>query len=198
MAEPHSKKQVSQNRIKLLLVTVLSVVLLYVIFSQSEHGPVTARVVGTSDPRTTNPLSLSDSVKSRAGSMNPAPGSVLATVAWPATPLADVLAINPFKLLDDLKPVGLIPGTTPTVVESGADLAESQDTKSMELRDAIKSHRLKAIVKTPTGIGAIVGDAVIGVGDVVGNRLRVTEIRPIGVVFELIEEPIDRISTIEK
>jgi hypothetical protein len=184
MAEPTSPKNPNPSWKKLLLVAVLGAVLLYVVTSPSDQGTSPTLVARPPEQRPTIP-----SVSSNAMA-KPVPGSTTGAVTWPATPLADVLAFNPFKMPAELKPpVAPVTEETPLSLAPAADLNELDAAQAAELREALKGQRLTALVQTSKGIGAIVGEAVVTVGDLVGERLRVTAIRPDGVLLELIDKP---------
>jgi len=124
-------------------------------------------------------------------SQKPAVGSIPGSaVTWPATPLNEVLTVNPFKLPTELRPVTTVANESLQTLAPAEDLKQLDAEKLAELRAAVKAQRLTALVQTNKGVGAIVGDSVVSVGDLVGERLRVTAIRPEGVEVELIDKPI--------
>lgn len=180
MAEPASTKKPAPSRKKLLLIPVLGAVLLYVVCAPSNEGTAPTLAARTPEPRQMNPPASSTA----------AAYPVAVAVTWPTTPLADVLAFNPFQMPAELKPpVVSVAKVSPLPLTPDVDLKKLDAAKAAELREALKGQRLKALVQTSKGLGAIVGDAVVAVGDIVGERLRVTAIRPDGVLLELIDKP---------
>lgn len=183
MSESASGKQPAPNGKKLALIPVLGAALLYMVASPSDQAVAPTLAVRRPEPNSTNPLLPSTTAA------KPAAGTAT-TVTWPATPLEDVLAYNPFQMPAELKPlVEPVVEPSPLLLTPGQDPGELDVAQAAELRDALKGQRLTALVQTTRGLGAIVGDAVVSVGDLVGERLRVTAIRPDGVLLELIDKP---------
>lgn len=188
MDERSSRKPPAQSGKKLLLIPVLGVVLLYLVFAPSDDGEAPALVA---PPPAANPGASDEASPSSKGSRTRSgPAANAIAVSWPTTPLADVLAVNPFKLPEELKPlvepVEEDPPPPPAAVAAPEEVAAA---KAAELREAMTGLRLGALIRTPSGIGAMVGGTVVLVGDTVGNRFRVIAIRPEGVELELIDKP---------
>lgn len=184
MAESASTTKPTPSWKKLLLIPVLGAVLLYVVCAPSNEGAAPTLAARVPEPHQTKPLAPSTAVA------NSTTGSATVPVTWPATPLADVMAFNPFQMPAELKsPVDSVDRASSLPLTPDEDLKELDAARAAELRAALKGQRLAALVKTSKGLGAIVGDAVVAVGDLVGDRLRVTAIRPEGVVLELIDKP---------
>ena len=180
MSEPVSPRPSFPGWKKLLLIPVLGAVLLYVVCAPPNEGAVPTSAARVPESHRTQPP---------ASVAKPSQGSVAVEVTWPATPLADVMAFNPFRLPAELRlPVDPAADVSPSP-NLDADWNELNTARAAELREALKGQRLTALVQTSRGLGAIVGDAVVAVGDIVGERLRVTEIRPEGVLLELIDKP---------
>lgn len=203
MAERSSSRKSAPRNLKLLLIPVLGAVLLYVVCSPSNAvtpPPPLVRASGPQPQTSSAPAAVSTATATRRAaslataklateaSQKPAVGSTPGSaVTWPATPLTDVLAVNPFKMPTELKPVVAVAEVPPQPLRQ--DLKEPDSTKTAELRAAVKGQRLTALLHTSKGVGAIVGDNVVGVGDLVGERLRVTAIHSTGVELELIDKP---------
>lgn len=202
MAEHSSSQKPAPGKAKLVLIPVLGFVLLYVVCSPSNDiappvqlarppvpltstsAPSTAAAVTPSTPTTARATAAWPASEASAKSSS---ASATATVTWPATPLAEVLAVNPFKMPTELMPAVAEVEAPPQPL--APDRKELAAEKFAELQAAAKGQRLAALVRTSKGVGAIVGDSVVGVGDRVGDRLRVTAIRPEGVEVELIDKP---------
>ncbi len=189
MNDPQPKPAPSQNLIKMLLIPVLGAVLYYVLFSPADNTtPATVMApVGLSSHSRPSPTTFPMATPEASDSA--------VTVTWPSVPVADVLATNPFRMPEALRsqtiPVAEDPpAPTPAAVQAQA--AEHEKELVAELRAAVKEHRLSGLVRTSQGIGAIVGDEVVTVGDTIGDRLRVTAVRPEGIVLELIQRPVGR------
>ena len=202
MAEHPSSQKPASGKAKLVMIPALGAVLLYVVCSPSSGiaPPVqlarppapptstsaasTASAVTPSTPTTTRVAAAlpASEASSKSGS-----ASATASVIWPATPLAEVLAVNPFKMPTELMPAVAAAEVPPQPL--APDRKELAAEKFAELQTAAKGQRLAALVRTSKGVGAIVGDSVVGVGDRIGDRLRVTAIRPEGVEVELIDKP---------
>ena len=185
MAETTSTVPPTQNRTKLLLIPVLAAAFLYLVCAPAEPSGSAIRIAAPSSSTSSQPQLTNVKDLKSTRPLNSIP--IASRVTWPSTPLADVLAHNPFKLPAELRLItNSIPiNTQPT--DNTVDLDEQDEAKKEELRAAIKGQRLAALVKTKKGLGAIIGESVISVGDKVGDRLRVTSIRPDGVVFELVD-----------
>jgi len=199
MVERASSKNPPPNRIKLLMIPVLGAIMLYLLFAPSEKVTVPTLVVRPPEGQSAN------------GASTPHSDAHAVAVTWPTIPLSEVLATNPFQLPESLKPyrnpepavtpepvVQAEPVAPPTPPITPEEQAAKDEALAAELRDAVKSHRLTALVRTSKGIGAMVGDHVVMVGDKVDDRFRVAAIRPDGVVLELIEQPADASHTSKK
>lgn len=194
MSEPASPKKSAPNWKKLALIPVLGAVLLYAVASPSDEAAPPTLVVRPAQSGSTNSPAPSTPVSSTNASSSPTAKKPLqgttTTITWPATPLEEVLAHNPFRMPAELRPlVASVTEPSPMLLTPGESPEELEVAKGAELREALKGQRLTALVQTTKGVGAIVGDNVVGVGDLVGERLRVTAIRPDGVLFELIDKP---------
>ncbi len=195
MAERAVSNNSSQSRIKVIMIPVLGVIMLYMLFAPSEKVVVPTLVVRKPEGQPANGVPMS-----------PADNNAIA-VTWPTISLSEVLATNPFQLPQGLKPYSkpepeviaepvvevepVVPAPPPI---SAAEQAAKDEALAAELREAAKSHRLTALVRTSRGIGAMVGDHVVMVGDKIDDRFRVAAIRPDGVVLELIERPVNATS----
>lgn len=197
MVERASSKNPPPNRIKLLMIPVLGAIMLYLLFAPSETVTVPTLVARQPDGQGANAKST--------------PHADAAVVTWPTIPLSEVLATNPFQLPESLKPyknpepevssvpmVQVEPVVPPTPSITPEEQAAKDEALAAELRDAVKSHRITALVRTSKGIGAMVGDHVVMVGDKIDDRFRVAAIRLDGVVLELIERPGDASHTSKK
>lgn len=174
-------KKAAQSKTKLLLIPVLGIVFLYVLWSPSE--PPAAPAVSLRPPSGPTVPSPGNAPVAK-GAAN-APGT---SVKWPTTPLSEVLAKNPFQMPEKLRALATPVAPEPVApVEPQVTTAERDAELAAALRAAAQTHRLTGLVQTSKGIGAIVGDTVVTVGDKIGDRLRVTSIRRDGVVLELIE-----------
>lgn len=195
MAEQSPAPGMSANRFKLLLIPILCVIMGYVLFAPEEVAPVPTLLVrppaGTVDPTGAVPAS---------GEVSVAP------VSWPSIPLKDVLATNPFQRPDTLKAVKLPdpvtnvepmikpePTEPPVPTVTPEEIAAKEHALQEELRVATKKLRLSALVRTSRGIGAMVGDQVVMVGDKLDERFRVAAIRSDGIVLELVDPPVEAI-----
>ena len=202
MAERPSSQKPAPGKSKLVLIPILGAVLLYVVCSPSNEiaPPVqlarpSVPLTSTSAASTASTFTPSTPTTARAAAALPASeassksgsASTTAAVTWPATPLAEVLAVNPFRMPTELMPAVAVAEVPPQPL--APDRKELAAEKFAELQAAAKGQRLAALVRTSKGVGAIVGDSVVGVGDRIGDRLRVTAIRPEGVEVELIDKP---------
>lgn len=194
MAEQTAAANPTANKVKLLLIPVLGVIMLYVLFAPGDVAPVPKLVAR---PPVTN------SAPANAGGATGGTGTVepqTPAVTWPSIPLADVLMINPFQRPESLKAVPIPPPvetaepiTTaePMTAEPPVITAEQQTARNEEVeqafRAAMKTHRLSALVRTRKGLGAMVGDRVVMVGDELDDRFRIAAIRADGLVLELID-----------
>lgn len=212
MVERSASRKPAPSKSKLLLIPVLGAVLLYLVCGPSNDvasppklvrtaessaalnsvSPATVAVSTTVGTTSLSKTSLSTTTMSvTEASQKPAVGSIPGSaVTWPATPLIAVLAVNPFKMPTELRPVTTVANESLQTLTPAEDLKQLEAEKLAELRAAVKGQRLTALVQTNKGVGAIVGDSVVSVGDLVGERLRVTAIRPEGVEVELIDKPI--------
>ena len=202
MAERPSSQKPVPGKAKLVMIPVLGAVLLYVVCSPSNEVAPPVQLARAPVPST------STSVASTAAAVTPwtpttargtaalpaseassksGSASATAAVVWPATPLAEVLSVNPFQMPTELMPAVAVAEVPPQPL--APDRKELAAEKFAELQAAAKGQRLAALVRTSKGVGAIVGDRVVGVGDLIGDRLRVTAIRPEGVEVELIDQP---------
>ncbi len=189
MAETASPPK--SNRTKLIMIPILGAVLLYLVFTpgeQSETPTLVARpaapVTSTNAPPPSPPVALT--------TVSPPPVATEKSgraVIWPSVPLEKVMAINPFKQLPGLKspPAELVDQSPPGDID--ATLADRNAERAAELRAATKTYRVTALVQTSKGVGAMIGDQVVVVGDVLGDRVRVSAIRAEGIVLELIDRP---------
>jgi hypothetical protein len=177
------------NRIKMLMIPVLGVILLYFVFTPGDQPAVptlVARPAGAANGATVAP----------SAETNTAP------VTWPSIPLSRVLAVNPFQRPESLKPYTIptpatevaqpvvevaVPPTPPAPMIMPEEQAAKDEALQAELEASLKAHRLSAIIRTSKGIGAMVGDRVVNVGDKLDDRFRVGAIRAEGLVLELIE-----------
>ena len=204
MAERSPSQKPVPGKAKLVMIPVLGAMLLYVVCSPSNEvappvqlarppvPPTSTSMASTSAAITPSvPTTARDAATWPASEASAKSGSASTTTAviWPATPLAEVLAVNPFKM-----PSMLLPAVDEAVAEVppqplAPDRKELDAEKLAELQAAVKGQRLAALVRTSKGVAAIVGDSVVGVGDRIGERLRVTAIRPEGVEVELIDQP---------
>ena len=204
MAERPSSPKPVPGKAKLVMIPVLGAMLLYVVCSPSNEVAPPVQLARPPVPPTSTsapsiasaltsltPTTARDAAALPASEASAKSGSASATAAvvWPATPLAEVLSVNPFKM-----PSMLLPAVDEAVAEVppqplAPDRKELDAEKLAELQAAVKGQRLAALVRTSKGVGAIVGDSVVGVGDRIGERLRVTAIRPEGVEVELIDKP---------
>ncbi len=202
MAEHSPPQKPAPGKAKLVLIPVLGAVLLYVVCSPSNEiappvqlarppvPPTSTSVASTASVVTpSTPTTARDAANLPASEASAKSGSAstTATVVWPATPLAEVLSVNPFKMPSMLLPAVDVAEVPPQPL--ALDRKELAAEKFAELQAAAKGQRLAALVRTSKGVGAIVGDSVVGVGDRIGERLRVTAIRPEGVEVELIDQP---------
>ncbi len=203
MAEHSPPQKPAPGKAKLVMIPVLGAVLLYVACSPSNEvappvqlarppvPPTSTSVASTASAATpSTPTAARDAATLPASEASAKSGSASATntVVWPATPLAEVLAVNPFKMPTELMPAVAVAEAPPQPL--APDRKELAAEKFAELQTAAKGQRLAALVRTSKGVGAIVGDSVVGVGDRIGERLRVTAIRPEGVEVELIDKPV--------
>ncbi|HET6424059.1 MAG TPA: hypothetical protein VFG20_10275 [Planctomycetaceae bacterium] len=194
MAERNTAANPAANKFKLLLIPVLGVIMLYVLFAPGEVAPVPKLVA--------RPPVSSSSTESAVGvTAVTVPGEPQAQpVKWPSIPLADVLQINPFQRPESLKSVPIPPPLETVEPITQAEpveavpppiTAEQQAAREEAIQDAIraamKTHRLSALVRTRKGLGAMVGDRVVMVGDKLDDRFRIAAIRADGLVLELIE-----------
>ena len=202
MAERPSSQKPVPGKAKLVMIPVLGAMLLYVVCSPSnEVAPPVQLARPPVPPTSTSAPSIASALTSltptiaRDAAALPASeassksgsASATAAVVWPATPLAEVLSVNPFKMPTELMPAVAVAEVPPQPL--APDRKELAAEKFAELQAAAKGQRLAALVRTSKGVGAIVGDSVVGVGDRIGERLRVTAIRPEGVEVELIDKP---------
>jgi hypothetical protein len=200
MADRSSASSGGGNKLKLVLIPVLGFVLYYVVSSSPSSPPApTLTVRQATAPAAASvgqPIAaVAPSIPYVAATQTPPqqPRSaqdrfpVSKAVTWPTSPLAEVLAVNPFKLPRELRQITAKP--TPEPLPLGPDEDEIAVTRTLEMQNAVKGHRLTALVQTSRGAKAIVGENVVGVGDLVGDRLRVTAIHADGVELELIDAP---------
>lgn len=204
MAERASSQKPAPGKAKLVMIPVLGAVLLYMVVSPSNEVASPVQLARTSPPQTSVPVASSTALGTASvskvrpqvagwpaseASAKSGKASTTALVTWPATPLAEVLAVNPFKRPAEFAPAVTVtqtPVVPQTLAENRKELAAE---KAADLQAAVKGQRLAALVRTSKGVGAIVGDTVVNVGDLIGERLRVTAIRPEGVEVELIDKP---------
>ncbi len=204
MAERASPQKPAPGKAKLVMIPVLGAVLLYMVVSPSNEVASPVQLARTSPPQTSVPVASSTALGTASvskvmpqvagrpaseASAKSGKASTTALVTWPATPLAEVLAVNPFKRPAEFAPAVTVtqtPVVPQTLAENRKELAAE---KAADLQAAVKGQRLAALVRTSKGVGAIVGDTVVNVGDLIGERLRVTAIRPEGVEVELIDKP---------
>ena len=202
MAERPSSQKPVPGKAKLVMIPVLGAMLLYVVCSPSNEVAPPVQLARPPVPPTSTsapsiasaltsltPTTARDAAALPASEASAKSGSASATAAvvWPATPLAEVLSVNPFKMPTELMPAVAVAEVPPQPL--APDRKELAAEKFAELQAAAKGQRLAALVRTSKGVGAIVGDSVVGVGDRIGERLRVTAIRPEGVEVELIDKP---------
>ncbi len=191
MADRAASKTPPTSRIKLLMIPVLAVVMMYVLFAPSEKVPVPTLVARPPQNQ------------AEGGVSAPHPDASTPAITWPTIPLTEVLATNPFELPEALKPyrqpepvvlpepvVEVEPVVPPPPPVSREEQAAKAAALAAQLREAVKTHRLTALVRTSRGIGAMVGDHVVMVGDKIDERFRVAAIRPDGVVLEAIDPPV--------
>lgn len=191
MAERASSNNTQQNRIKLLLIPVLGVIMLYVLFAPGEQAPVPTLVARLPEGSANGTESAPTEASTQA-------------VTWPTIPLAEVLARNPFERPEGLKPirppepevvpepvVEVEPVRPPVPVMTAEEQTAREQALAEELQNAAKKYRLTALVRTSNGLGAMVGDNVVTVGQTLDDRFRVAAIRPDGVVLEMIAVPVD-------
>ena len=212
MVERSPSKTFAPSQSKLLMIPVLGAVLLYMVCAPSNDVAPPPKLVRTAEPpsalKTVSPATVAVSttvatsphsktslstitMSVTEASQKPAVGSIPgSTVTWPTTPLIEVLVVNPFRMPTELRPVTIVANESLQTLAPAEDLKQLDAEKLAELRAAVKGQRLTALVQTNKGVGAIVGDSVVSVGDLVGERLRVTAIRPEGVEVELIDKPI--------
>lgn len=179
------------NRTKLVLIPILGAVLLYVVFTPAEQSEVPQLVARPATPAptpSTPPTSPSIALTTASPPATTAQ-KTRTTVTWPSVPLAQVMAINPFQMLPGLKSPTVELAEQPPRGAIDPNLAERQEERSAQLRAMTKSYRVTALVQTSKGVGAMIGDRVVVVGDVLDERVRISAIREEGIVLELIESP---------
>lgn len=190
MVNRSASKPSPPSRLKLVMIPVLGAIMLYLLLAPGDQAAVPTLVARPPTSAATKAVGA------------PHPDAHTAPVTWPAIPLAEVLSTNPFQRPEGLKPftppepeiipepvsaLEVVAPPPPTITPE--EQAAKDEALAAELRDAAKAHRLTALVRTSRGIGAMVGDHVVMVGDKLDDRFRVAAIRADGVVLELIERP---------
>ena len=201
MASRFTRKGFGITPGKLAMVAGLAIVLIGVqMFNGSEQALSSASRPQTSGRGDSSPPAQSTD-NSRVAALHSAdevpsaafPRGARFPVASPAIDFEEILRHDPFA-----RPVerivsndDLSDGAAQPVEPFDASLVEELSAETQELLETLKNQGVSMIFRNNNGISAMIGPYSVQVGDVLDDRLRITEINEDGVVIEAVE-PADR------
>ena len=177
---PEDAAQLRAKRVKMAVIPLLVIVLLYLTFGRSREEtnrpaaiPVTRNPAPQVDVRPTKlPTRLPEKF---AGQVTERP--------WPQRTLAEILNHDPFRLHQPAELVGpLAPSKTEDGEQQAVDAADVED-----LVARFSSKTLDLVLHSRLGTSAVIDGQTVREGDVLEGTARIVEIRPDGIVFELLE-----------
>ncbi|MBM4077564.1 MAG: hypothetical protein FJ267_18210 [Planctomycetes bacterium] len=211
MSEQNPSRTANVERIKLAMIPLLACCLWYFLSpTKSDSTSATLSPHVTSTPtlalKRTETHSLTQSFEtcptnsnnmSNSGSeAKESPDLEKRLVNWPSISVTEIVRHNPFECPLVLKPI--VPKIEQTPLEVPDDTSEDELPRyAEEVREALDGKRLTALVQTPKGLVALIGDDVVRTGDRVGERLRVAAIREKGVILELIDRSAGRSNRVD-
>lgn len=170
--------------LKLAIVPVLLVVLGVVLWSNQSPKPVESVAPATMAVAPTTPL-----MKSSPKPIAPAQPK---RVAWPKFSHKEILATNPFRgsraMQAALKPQPEIPSATAgNTIGANSDLEGEEEADFDPWAKLVENFQGKpkgVYIESSKGPAMKIGARLWQVGDQIGERYRITEIRPDGIVVE--------------
>ena len=162
------KRSKAIERAKIALVPVLAGVLGVVVLQNGDHAAT--------------PAPTTVAAPARRSAVETSTQAALLQVrqrSWPDVELNEILSRNPFALPSTS-------GSEKTAPVSD-DVSPPPDVIDQEILLSIESLNLQAIYESDSGRSALVGTRVLHVGDRLGENLRVSDIRPDGVVIEIVD-----------
>jgi hypothetical protein len=182
-------KTANKNWLKLSILPVLFGVLGYVIWSNQSAAPVAS---GDAAPAALPaPIASAPALSSKSESPVVPEVKKAKRVAWPKFTTEQILATNPFRgsaaMRTALKPPEeqmAIASTDKIAAETPEESPEEEIDPWAALTDSFKGDSSAVFLESSKGQVLKVGTKMLKVGDRIGDRYRVTEVRPDGIVVE--------------
>ncbi len=179
-----SDGRAKKNWLKLAIVPPLLGVLGYVVWSNQPQSQVTPAVDLQLAPAVTSITATTPTEKSAAPESRKQK-----RVAWPKFTTDQILATNPFRGSTEMR-AALKPPVEPTTVASANSKSIGDEEAVIpidpwsDLVDSFKEESIGVYIETSMGPAVRIGSRLLHVGDEIGGRYRITEIRQDGLVVE--------------
>jgi hypothetical protein len=179
-----SDGKAKKNWLKLAIVPLLLGVLGYVVWSNQSPSQATPAVDLQLAPATTSIATTTPKEKSTAPESRKQK-----RVAWPKFTTEQILATNPFRGSMEMR-AALMPPLEPIAVASAKGKSNVEEEEVipqdpwLELVDSFKEESIGVYIETSRGPAVKIGTRLLQIGDQIGGRYRITEIRQNGLVVE--------------